>query len=87
MESPHRSKLLEGAVVHGEDPAGAGFLAGSVACGRPTLEAFLPEGLHFMGKTNVGEGLCRTVSCERDSTLEQWKSVRRKEQQTRSYQV
>jgi len=34
--------------------AGAGLLAGAVACGEPTLEQSVPEGLHPVEMTHAG---------------------------------
>jgi len=68
---------------------GAGLLAGLVTLWGPMLEQPVPEGLHPVGRTHAGavelaacgkhshwRSLWRTVSRERDLTLEQGKSVR-----------
>jgi len=71
--------------------AGAGLLAGLVTLWGPTLEQPVPEGLHPVGGTHAGavceelqpvgkdsqrRSLWRTVSHERDLTLEQGQRVR-----------
>jgi len=74
----------------------AGLLAGLVTPWGPTLEQPIPEGLHPMEGTHAGavnkdlqpmgrtphwDSWWRTVSRGRDPTLEQGRSVRRKERQ------
>ena len=62
MESSRWTRLLAGLVAPWRGAhTGADFLAGPVPHGGPTLEQSIPEGLHPMEKTHVGE-VCEGLS-------------------------
>ena len=61
-----------------ESPHWSRLLAGAVICRGPTLQQSVPEGLYPVGRAHAG-AVCEGLSHGRDSTLEQRKSVRRKE--------
>jgi len=72
--APHGEPTQDQAPRRSYGP-GAGFLAGSVACGGPTLELSIPEGLHPMERTCAGTVLEEQQSMRRTYFGRQRQSV------------